>query len=150
MDRLRPSATTLTPVCQAIVFQLVRDCYEAVVITSFVWLLLQYVGDSPAEQNEVFSQVKLKKWVWPLGWWRYRPTGLHFLWIMKICILQYAIVRPVCTIVSCVAWICLSSALTGVYRPRWDCSTWACTASPLGRRRSAISGSRWRSPSGAR
>ncbi|PWN96306.1 DUF300-domain-containing protein, partial [Tilletiopsis washingtonensis] len=85
---------------QAIVFQLVRDCYEAVVITSFVWLLLQYVGDSPAEQNEVFSQVKLKKWVWPLGWWRYRPTGLHFLWIMKICILQYAIVRPVCTIAA--------------------------------------------------
>lgn len=85
---------------QAIYYQTIRDCYEAVVITSFFYLLLQYVGDTPAEQHEVFRMVKLKKWFWPLGFWKYRPTGLHFLWLMKICILQYAIVRPVCTLVA--------------------------------------------------
>lgn len=63
-------------------------------------MLLQYVGDTPAEQHEVFRAVKLKKWFWPLGFWKYRPSGLHFLWLMKISILQYAIVRPVCTLVA--------------------------------------------------
>ncbi|MCO5613894.1 hypothetical protein L7F22_068172 [Adiantum nelumboides] len=85
---------------QAIYYQTIRDCYEAVVITSFFYLLLQYVGDTPAEQHEVFRMVKLKKWFWPLGFWKYRPDGLHFLWLMKICILQYAIVRPVGTLVA--------------------------------------------------
>jgi hypothetical protein len=85
---------------EAVYYQTIRDCYEAVVIVSFFYLLLQYVGDTPAEQHEVFRAVKLKKWVWPLGYWKYRPSGLHFLWLMKICILQYAIVRPVCTLVA--------------------------------------------------
>lgn len=85
---------------EAIYYETIRDCYEAVVITSFFYLLLQYVGDTRAEQHQVFRQVKLKKWFFPLGFWKYRPTGLHFLWLMKICILQYAIVRPVCTIAA--------------------------------------------------
>ncbi|CAO1622203.1 unnamed protein product [Sympodiomycopsis kandeliae] len=87
---------------QAVYYETIRDCYEAVVITSFFYLLLQYVGDTRAEQHEVFRNVKLKKWFWPMGFWKYRPTGLHFLWLMKISILQYAIVRPVCTIVAVV------------------------------------------------
>ncbi|KAE8220520.1 hypothetical protein CF319_g5971 [Tilletia indica] len=83
---------------EALYYQVVRDCYEAVTITSFFLLLLQYVGDTPEEQNVVFRQVKLKKWFWPLGFWKYRPDGLKFLWLMKICILQYAIFRPLCTL----------------------------------------------------
>ncbi|PWN92129.1 DUF300-domain-containing protein, partial [Acaromyces ingoldii] len=85
---------------EAIYYETIRDCYEAVVITSFFYLLLQYVGDTPAEQHEVFKEVKVKYWFFPLGFWKYRPDGLHFLWLMKICILQYAIVRPVCTLVA--------------------------------------------------
>ncbi|PWN40219.1 DUF300-domain-containing protein, partial [Ceraceosorus guamensis] len=84
----------------AIYYETVRDCYESVVITSFFYLLLQYIGDTPVEQDEVFRNVKLKKWFFPLGWWKYRPSGLHFLWLMKISILQYAIVRPVCTLAA--------------------------------------------------
>lgn len=87
---------------QAIYYETIRDCYEAVVITSFFYLLLQYVGDTRAEQHAVFRNVKLKKWFWPMGFWKYRPTGLHFLWLMKISILQYAIVRPTCTIAAVV------------------------------------------------
>ncbi|KAE8244180.1 hypothetical protein A4X13_0g6784 [Tilletia indica] len=68
---------------EALYYQVVRDCYEAVTITSFFLLLLQYVGDTPEEQNVVFRQVKLKKWFWPLGYWKYRPDGLKFLWLMK-------------------------------------------------------------------
>ncbi|CAO1625416.1 unnamed protein product [Parajaminaea phylloscopi] len=87
---------------EALYYETIRDCYEAVVITSFFYLLLQYVGDTRAEQHAVFRNIKLKKWFWPLGPWKYRPDGLHFLWLMKICILQYALVRPICTIVAVV------------------------------------------------
>ncbi|UZJ54054.1 hypothetical protein CBS101457_003374 [Exobasidium rhododendri] len=83
-----------------IYYQTIRDCYEAVVITSFFNLLLQYIGDTPAEQQEVFREVKLQKWFFPMNYWKYRPDGLHFLWLMKIFILQYAIVRPVCTLTA--------------------------------------------------
>ncbi|KAK0545414.1 hypothetical protein OC845_005113 [Tilletia horrida] len=85
---------------EALYYQVIRDCYEAVTITSFFFLLLQYVGDTPEEQHFVFKQVKLKKWFFPLGCWRYRPDGLKFLWLMKICILQYAIFRPLCTVLT--------------------------------------------------
>ncbi|KAL9931438.1 hypothetical protein V8E36_009724 [Tilletia maclaganii] len=85
---------------QALYYQVIRDCYEAVTITSFFLLLLQYVGDTPEEQHIVFRQVKLQKWFFPLGFWKYRPDGLKFLWLMKICILQYAIFRPLCTILT--------------------------------------------------
>ncbi|KAK0523770.1 hypothetical protein OC842_006031 [Tilletia horrida] len=87
---------------EALYYQVIRDCYEAVTITSFFLLLLQYVGDTPEEQHLVFREVKLKKWFWPLGFWKYRPDGLKFLWLMKICILQYAIFRPLCTIMTVV------------------------------------------------
>lgn len=87
---------------EAIYYETIRDCYEAVVITSFFYLLLQYVGDTRAEQHEVFRAIKFKKWFWPLGFWKYRPEGLHFLWLMKVCILQYAIIRPACTIAAVV------------------------------------------------
>lgn len=85
---------------ESIYYTTICDCYEAVVITSFFNLIVQYVGDTPAEQIEVFRQVKLKKWFFPLGFWKYRPNGVHFLWLMKICILQYAILQPICTLVA--------------------------------------------------
>ncbi|CAD6884608.1 unnamed protein product [Tilletia laevis] len=85
---------------EALYYQVVRDCYEAVTITSFFLLLLQYVGDTPEEQNVVFRKVQLKSWFFPLGSWKYRPDGLKFLWLMKICILQYAVLRPLCTLAT--------------------------------------------------
>ncbi|PWY97516.1 DUF300-domain-containing protein [Testicularia cyperi] len=82
---------------EALYYQTIRDCYEAVLVTSFFYLILAYTGDTRAEQHAVFRNLKFDKWVWPLGRWKYKPEGLHFLWLMKISVLQYAIVRPVCT-----------------------------------------------------
>ncbi|KAJ9474238.1 putative Transmembrane protein 184-like protein (putative) [Pseudozyma hubeiensis] len=87
---------------QALYYQTIRDCYEAVLVTSFFYLILAYTGDTRAEQHAVFRNLELKDrfWVWPLGSWKYKPDGLHFLWLMKICVLQYAIVRPLCTFIA--------------------------------------------------
>lgn len=71
---------------KAIYFQLIRDCYEAVVIASFFYLLLYYLGDTEEEHNEVFRQVEFDHWIWPFGSWKYKPTGTYFLVIMKISI----------------------------------------------------------------
>ncbi|SJX64304.1 uncharacterized protein SRS1_14952 [Sporisorium reilianum f. sp. reilianum] len=87
---------------QALYYQTIRDCYEAVLVTSFFYLILAYTGDTRAEQHAVFRNIDVgdRFWVWPLGRWKYRPEGLHFLWLMKICVLQYALVRPLCTFVA--------------------------------------------------
>lgn len=87
---------------EALYYQTIRDCYEAVLVTSFFYLILSYTGDTRAEQHAVFRNIEVNSrfWVWPLGSWKYRPEGLHFLWLMKICVLQYAIIRPLCTFIA--------------------------------------------------
>ncbi|SNX85684.1 uncharacterized protein MEPE_04393 [Melanopsichium pennsylvanicum] len=88
---------------EALYYQTIRDCYEAVLVTSFFYLILAYTGDTRAEQHAVFRSLDttLKGfWVWPLGRCKYSPSGLHFLWVIKISVLQYAIVRPLCTLIA--------------------------------------------------
>ena len=68
---------------QALYFQLIRDCYESVVIASFFSLLLYYLGDTEEEHADVFRQVQFKNWMWPFGRVRYRPTGIYFLTIVS-------------------------------------------------------------------
>lgn len=98
---------------EALYFQLLRDCYEAVVIASFFSLLLHYLGDSEEEHAIVFKNVKFKKWIWPFGRWRYKPSGPRFLSIMQWSIGQYWICRPGCTLAAVITealdLYCLSS-----------------------------------------
>ncbi|KAG8874754.1 hypothetical protein FRB98_008242 [Tulasnella sp. 332] len=86
----------------ASVLILVRDAYESIVLHAFFWLLLEYISHDPEEQKEVFRDIKLEKWVFPLGFIKKKPSGLYFLQIMKWGILQYAFLRPACTIVALV------------------------------------------------
>ncbi len=86
---------------EALYYQVIRDCYEAVVVTSFFYLLLQYLGDTSAEQSAALKGFRMKGWMWPLGCIRAKPKdGPSFVWVMKLSILQYAIVRPVCTLAT--------------------------------------------------
>ncbi|EJD46875.1 DUF300-domain-containing protein, partial [Auricularia subglabra TFB-10046 SS5] len=80
---------------------LARDCYESFVLYSFFYLLLLYLSDDPMEQREIFKHVKLEKWMWPMGWVKYRPEdGLYFLQLMKWGVMQYSVLRPLCTLAS--------------------------------------------------
>ncbi|ORY89355.1 organic solute transporter Ostalpha-domain-containing protein [Leucosporidium creatinivorum] len=122
---------------QALYFQLVRDCYEAIVIAAFFFLLIAYLSNPPptpeqpcpapyqtraertARLREVVKDFHLKKWMWPFGWVKWRPAkggkgeGEAFLWIMRIGIGQYVLVRPLSTLVAVVSeylgWYCLAS-----------------------------------------
>ena len=49
-----------------------------VVIYSFFYLLVAYLGTTNEELRTVFRRVELKKWMWPMGWVKYRPSsGWH-------------------------------------------------------------------------
>lgn len=112
---------------QALIFQLLRDCYEALVIASFFFLLVSYLSNpvptpaqphpqpfsTRAERNaqlrSVLKDLHFEKWAWPLGRWRWKPDGESFLWWMRVCVGQYVVVRPLSTLASVVG------ELTGHY-----------------------------------
>lgn len=76
----------------AIPITLARDSYEALVLYSFFYLLLQYLAPTPEGQKEVFRKVVLQKWVFPLGFVKYRPEdGLYFLQLMK-CVIPCVVI----------------------------------------------------------
>ncbi|KAI5119865.1 hypothetical protein M0805_000699 [Coniferiporia weirii] len=95
---------------------LLRDCYESTVLTSFFYLLLNYVSPNADQQRAVFIKVGLskendheaikrgepvKKWLFPLGFVASKPEdGLYFLQIMKWGILQYCVIRPLTTLAA--------------------------------------------------
>ncbi|KAH9060546.1 DUF300-domain-containing protein [Lactarius vividus] len=92
---------------------LIRDAYEAILLTAFFYLLLTYLSPDPEVQKAVFLKRGLskeadaelrrrrqprKKWVFPLGFVRWKPQdGLFFLQLMKWGVLQYCVVRPTTT-----------------------------------------------------
>ncbi|KAI0312894.1 organic solute transporter Ostalpha-domain-containing protein, partial [Amylostereum chailletii] len=97
---------------------LLRDAYEAVLLTSFFYLLLTYLSPDPEEQKAILRKEGLsrqndverlrrgeqpKKWFFPLGFVKWKPAdGLYFLQYMKWAVLQYCVVRPVTTLAAIV------------------------------------------------
>ncbi|KAI8827170.1 organic solute transporter Ostalpha-domain-containing protein [Fimicolochytrium jonesii] len=79
-----------------------RDCYEAVVIYEFFQLLLAYIGADIQAQAEVLASKPTMNFVFPLQRWTYRPSRPHFLHYCKIGTLQYVVLRPVTTVLAVV------------------------------------------------
>ncbi|KAJ3898333.1 organic solute transporter Ostalpha-domain-containing protein [Lentinula edodes] len=95
---------------------LVRDGYESTVLTSFFYLLLNYLSHDPDEQRSVFIKNGLSReydrealrkgespsrWVFPLGFVKWKPAdGLLFLQMMKWGVLQYCVIRPTTTLAA--------------------------------------------------
>lgn len=95
---------------------LIRDCYEAIVLTSFFYLILNYLSHDPEEQKDIFRKVGLSRendrearrrgaplahWVFPLQSVGWKPEdGLYFLQLMKWGVLQYCVIRPLTTLAA--------------------------------------------------
>ncbi|GAA5894050.1 OSTA/TMEM184 family protein [Sporobolomyces salmoneus] len=122
---------------QALYWQLARDCYEAIVIGSFFYLLVSYLSnprptaetpfpqpyktqaERAAQLRSTVKDVHVKKWIWPLGWLKFRCAkggsgeGESFLWLMRVLVGQYVIVRPLTTLASVIGeytgYYCLAS-----------------------------------------
>ncbi|KAF8813756.1 DUF300-domain-containing protein [Phlegmacium glaucopus] len=95
---------------------LIRDAYEAIVLTSFFYLLLTYLSHDPEEQKMIFlksglsleaDQIarqkgdEIKHWLFPLKFVTWKPRdGLYFLQMMKWGVLQYCVIRPTTTLAA--------------------------------------------------
>lgn len=53
-----------------IYFQVVRDCYEAIVIASFFALLCHYIAPNLHDQKDRFRVLSPRDWIWPVSWFR--------------------------------------------------------------------------------
>ncbi|KAI8619592.1 organic solute transporter subunit alpha/Transmembrane protein, partial [Chytriomyces sp. MP71] len=87
----------------SIYFDIVRDCYEAFVIFSFFALLQQFIGGSLENQYEFMQTIHAPArmtYPFPLNCFSFNPRGNAFLVNVKMCILQYVVVRPIMTIVA--------------------------------------------------
>ncbi|KAJ2621868.1 hypothetical protein GGI26_003711 [Coemansia sp. RSA 1358] len=88
-----------------------RNCYEAFVIASFYMLLLQYIGDSSAEQKQAMISQRRLKWTFPFNCFAMNPASDRTFTLLKWGILQYVIISPLDTIITII-----THAL-GVYCP---------------------------------
>ncbi|KAJ4483599.1 organic solute transporter Ostalpha-domain-containing protein [Lentinula aciculospora] len=95
---------------------LIRDGYESTVLTSFFYLLLNYLSHDPDEQRTIFLKNGLSRvhdrealrkgeapsrWIFPLGFVNWKPAdGLLFLQMMKWGVLQYCVIRPTTTLAA--------------------------------------------------
>ncbi|KAJ3166391.1 hypothetical protein HDU88_003259 [Geranomyces variabilis] len=77
-----------------------RDCYEAVVIHEFFQLLLAYLGEDIAEQADAFAHKPPMKLLFPLNFITYQPSRPHFIHYCKIGTLQYVVLRPMTTVIA--------------------------------------------------
>lgn len=72
---------------------MIRDAYEAIVLTAFFYLLLMYLSPDPEEQKRMFLKhglsrqadeiaerkgEKLARWVFPLGFIKWKPSVCLF------------------------------------------------------------------------
>ncbi|KAJ6593951.1 organic solute transporter Ostalpha-domain-containing protein [Mycena capillaripes] len=81
-------------------YSLVEVVYEALTISAFLLLLIEYVADSAtghSAENAMARKDKRRLLV-PLCCWRYRPTKAYFMYTVKWAVLQYVIFRPAVSI----------------------------------------------------
>ncbi|KAJ2857150.1 hypothetical protein J3B02_001191 [Coemansia erecta] len=78
----------------------VRDCYEAFSIAAFYMLLLQYIGDSTAEQKQAMLSKRGLKWTFPFNCFKMNPAGRRTFVLLKWGILQYVVISPTNTLVT--------------------------------------------------
>lgn len=83
----------------SIYFDLVRDCYEAYVLYIFFRLLVAYCGGEQRLAVVLTSEPPLEH-PWPMCCLPRIQLGWGFLRAAKISILQFVLIKPLCTLIS--------------------------------------------------
>ncbi|KAF7340775.1 hypothetical protein MSAN_02106100 [Mycena sanguinolenta] len=81
-------------------YSMIYVAYEAVTISAFLLLIIEYVADTAGNHRAEGALVRKDKRPLPLPFccWRYRPTKAYFMYTVKWSVLQYVIVRPAISI----------------------------------------------------
>lgn len=82
----------------SVYFDIIRDCYEAIVIYEFYVLLVEYTGGYERTKN-AFEQRSPFKLVIPLCCWEVYPRRGMLRWLSRLT-LQYVLIRPTMAFVS--------------------------------------------------
>ncbi|KAH8817849.1 organic solute transporter Ostalpha-domain-containing protein [Flagelloscypha sp. PMI_526] len=77
-------------------FELAKSIYEAITITAFMFLLLEYDAANIPTSNEFAIKVKMPL----MSCFRNKPTRAYFVHTVKWFVLQYAILSPLCSIIG--------------------------------------------------
>ncbi|MBW0524977.1 hypothetical protein O181_064692 [Austropuccinia psidii MF-1] len=81
-------------------YSLIETVYEAFAIAAFLFLLVQYIGNTPATQRSILAKAPKRSVPFPFCCWRYRPSKPYFLHTTKWLVLQYCFFRPLITIIG--------------------------------------------------
>ncbi|EGN97669.1 hypothetical protein SERLA73DRAFT_184469 [Serpula lacrymans var. lacrymans S7.3] len=81
-------------------YSLIEAAYEAVTLSAFLLLLIEYVAATATGHNAIQAIERKDKRPLPIPFccWRYRPTKAYFMYTVKWSVLQYVIIRPACSI----------------------------------------------------
>ncbi|KAJ7072280.1 DUF300-domain-containing protein [Mycena amicta] len=85
-------------------YSLVEVAYEAFTISAFLLLLIEYVADSATDRTakNALARKDKRPLLFPLCFWRYRPTKPYFMYTVKWSVLQYVVFRPLVSIAGIV------------------------------------------------
>ncbi|KAK7028505.1 organic solute transporter Ostalpha-domain-containing protein [Favolaschia claudopus] len=85
-------------------YSLIEVAYEAVTISAFLLLIIEYVAGTAAGHRAEGALVRKDKRPLPMPFccWRYRPTKAYFMHTVKWSVLQYVIIRPAISIAGIV------------------------------------------------
>ncbi|KAJ7021813.1 DUF300-domain-containing protein [Mycena alexandri] len=83
-------------------YSLIYVAYEAVTISAFLLLIIEYVAATSAQHTSESALARKDKRPLPMPFccWRYRPTKSYFMYTVKWAVLQYVIVRPAISIAA--------------------------------------------------
>ncbi|KAK2467699.1 hypothetical protein APHAL10511_000293 [Amanita phalloides] len=83
-------------------YSLIQTAYEAVTLSAFLLLLVEYVAATATERRaeNAIARKDKRSLPLPLCCWRYRPTKPYFIYTIKWLVLQYVIIRPLGSIVG--------------------------------------------------
>ncbi|CEL53042.1 Transmembrane protein 184C OS=Xenopus laevis GN=tmem184c PE=2 SV=1 [Rhizoctonia solani AG-1 IB] len=83
-------------------YSLVVIIYEAITISAFMLLIIQYVASTSSGKTAEGALARKDKEKLPIPFccWRYRPTKAYFMYTIKWSVLQYVIIRPLVSIIG--------------------------------------------------
>jgi len=86
----------------ALYFDLIRDCYEAYVLYQFFTLLVNFLEQGNIPLDEMLSSKPPLPHPWPMCCLQPIPLGRSFYNWSRLCVLQFAIVKPLITLLAIV------------------------------------------------
>ncbi|KAF9529353.1 organic solute transporter Ostalpha-domain-containing protein [Crepidotus variabilis] len=90
-------------------YSFIEVVYEAVTLSAFLLLLIEYVADfREGDRQNLLKEKEKRRLMIPFCCFRYRPTKPYFMYAVKWSVLQYVIVRP---LISLIGIICQAKGI---------------------------------------